>query len=288
MVDCVLYLEGSTEGGLHQIRVLRANKNRFGSTDEVGVYEMTAGRLQPVSDPSSLFMAHRSLMMQDVEGCAVSVALEGRRAVTLEVQALVTVGTEKFSRKTVDGIPVSRLQLLVGVLQKRCKMFFSRQDIYLNVVAGQMRLDRKEANAADLAVAVALVSSLTQIPVRADTAFCGEVGLLGELRTVVSLEKRVKEAKRMGFSRVITARDHGGGPRSKTNQKTHTSNALGIEWVQCETLMDALNLALVSPIPKRTPRKKKGSSEQLSIPGSMEELGLDEIMDDEEDEESFL
>ena len=134
MVDCVLYLEGPSEGGLHQIRVLRANKNRFGSTDEVGVYEMTAGRLKPVSDPSSLFMAHRSLMMEDVEGCAVSVALEGRRAVTMEIQALVTVGTEKFSRKTVDGIPVSRLQLLVGVLQKRCGLFFSRQDIYLNVV----------------------------------------------------------------------------------------------------------------------------------------------------------
>ena len=287
-MDCVLYLEGSTEGGLHQIRVLRANKNRFGSIDEVGVYEMTAGRLQPVSDPSSLFMAHRSLMMEDVEGCAVSVALEGRRAVTLEVQALLTIGTEKFSRKTVDGIPVSRLQLLLGVLQKRCGLFFSRQDVYLNVVAGQMRMDRREANAADLAVAIALVSRLTQIPVRADTAFCGEVGLLGELRTIVSLEKRVKEAKRMGFSRIITARDRGSGPRSKKNQKAYTTNKLGIEWVQCETLKDALNLALVSPLPKRASRKKKQTSDAMPVPGSMEELGLDEIVDDEDDEEGFL
>lgn len=295
MVDCVLYLEGgggegSPLGGLHQIRMLRANKNRFGSTDEVGVYEMTAGRLQPVSDPSSLFMAHRSLMMNDVEGCAVCIALEGRRAVTMEVQALVTMGTEKFSRKTVDGIPVSRVQLLLGVLTKRCGLFFSRQDIYLNIVAGQMRLDRSQANAADLAVSVALVSSLTQIPVRADTAFCGEVGLLGELRSVVSLEKRVKEAKRMGFSRVITAIDRSSaGNRSKKNWKTYsTNNALGIEWIQCETLKEALNLALVDPLPKRKPRKKKEASDTWAIPGSMEELGLDEIMDDEEDEDNFL
>jgi DNA repair protein RadA/Sms len=147
MVDCVLYLEGSLEGtGLHQIRMLRANKNRFGSSDEVGVYTMTDGRLLPVSDPSSLFMSHRDELMEDVEGCAVSIALEGRRALTIEVQALVTMSTEKFNRKTVDGIPLSRVQLLLGVLQKRCRMFFARQDVYLNIVAGQLRLDRREIN----------------------------------------------------------------------------------------------------------------------------------------------
>ena len=288
MVDCVLYLEGSMEGGLHQIRVLRANKNRFGSSDEVGVYEMTAGRLQPVSDPSSLFMAHRNMLQNDVEGCAVSVVMEGRRAVTLEVQALVTMGTEKFSRKTVDGIHLSRVQLLLGVLQKRFGLFFTRQDVYLNVVAGQMRLDRREAHAVDLAVAVALVSSLTQIPVRADTAFCGEVGLLGELRTVVSLEKRVKEARRMGFSRVITARDRGGSGWSNTKRKhqsIYTTMSEGIEWIQCESLLDALNLALVDPLPKRRSRKQKsGGDDAMPIPGSMKELGLDDpAIDDDED-----
>uniref|UniRef100_A0A7S3KWX8 RecA family profile 1 domain-containing protein n=1 Tax=Amphora coffeiformis TaxID=265554 RepID=A0A7S3KWX8_9STRA len=283
MVDCVLYLEGASQGGLHQIRILRANKNRFGSSDEVGVYEMnTAGRLQPVSDPSSLFLAHRILMLQDdSEGCAVSVALEGRRAVTLEVQALVTMGSEKFSRKTVDGIPVARLQLLLGVLQKRCRLYFSKQDVYVNVIAD--RLDRREAHAADLAVAVALVSSLTQIPVRADTAFCGQVGLLGELRTVVSLDKRVQEAKRMGFSRIITARDPSSYNKAKKQQKIYTTTSEGIEWIQCGTLFDALNLAMVDPLPKR--RKTKPSVELLSSPGSMKELGLENaIVDDEEDE----
>jgi len=279
MVDCVLYLEGSSEGGLHQIRILRANKNRFGSSDEVGVYEMsTVGRLQPVSDPSSLFLAHRNLMSQeDSEGCAVSVALEGRRAVTLEVQALVTMGSEKFSRKTVDGIPAARLQLLLGVLQKRCRLYFSRQDIYVNVIAD--RLDRREAQAADLAVAVALVSSLTQIPVRADTAFCGQVGLLGELRTMVSLDKRVQEAKRMGFSRIITARDPSSHKATKKQQKIHTTTSQGIEWIQCGSLLDALNLAMVDPLPKR--RKTKPTLDILSSPGSIDDLGLDDaIVDD--------
>lgn len=281
MVDCVLYLEGTTEGssgGLNQLRILRANKNRFGSADEVGVYEMTAGRLLPVSDPSAMLMEHRKLMMQDVEGCAVSVALEGRRALMTEVQALVTMGTEKFARKTVDGIPNQRLQLLLGVMQKRCGLFFARQDVYLNV-AGQIKLDRREASAADLAVVVALTSSLVQIPVRADTAFCGEVGLLGELRAVASLEKRVKEAQRMGFSRIITARDRSSTSRSKTS----TSTKLGIEWIQCQYLMDALNLALVDPLPKRQRKKKGPNAASSSFPETMEDLGLDKILDDEDE-----
>ena len=282
MVDCVLYLEGSLEGGLHQIRILRANKNRFGSIDEVGVYEMTSGRLMPVSDPSSLFMAHRDELMRDVEGCAVSVAMEGRRAVTLEVQALVTLGTERFSRKTVDGIPLARVQLLLGVLQKRCHLFFARQDIYLNLVAGQIRLDRREANSADLAVAVALVSSLTQIPVRSDTAFCGEIGLLGELRTVPSLEKRVKEAQRMGFGRIITSRDRSrlSGPKS---QKVISRVSNGIEWIQCSSLPEALNQALVDPLPRKRMRPK---NPQVSPPGSVDELGLDPVIQDS-DEDNF-
>jgi DNA repair protein RadA/Sms len=386
MVDCVLYLEGSSVdsgggsgGGIPQLRTLRANKNRFGSTDEVGVYTMTSGRLLPVSDPSSLFMSHRAEMMmqEDVEGCAVSIAMEGRRAVTMEVQALVTMGMEKFNRKTVDGIPLSRVQLLLGVLQKRCRLYFTRQDVYLNVVAGQMRMDRREVNSgtlrvvlhqivcvcvcvcvltwncdyfkkwcshahicsitlplccclqffiiADLAVAVALVSSLTQIPVRADTAFCGEIGLLGELRTVASMDKRIKEAARMGFGRIITGPESklfvgSHHPTSKTtttkttitqkttnkkkiHQKLYASSTIshgGIEWIQCTTLLEALNHALVDPLPTRSSSKKQKQSTansqsttveetMLSSPGSVDELGLGNdptgsriITDDEE------
>ncbi|EED91941.1 Rad51/RecA-like protein, partial [Thalassiosira pseudonana CCMP1335] len=207
MVDCVLYLEG---GGVSSLRVLRAAKNRFGSSEEVGVYEMNGGRdgrLVPVSDPSSFFLATRQ-DSADSEGCAISVVLEGMRSMTVEVQSLVswTAGTGGYGgRKIVDGISSSRLLLILAVLQKRYGISFNRQDVYVNVVGG-MNLGKgsKSGGGSDLAVAVAVVSSLLGIPVRSDTAFVGEVGLLGELRPVHALEKRISEARRMGFSRIVT------------------------------------------------------------------------------------
>lgn len=301
MVDCVLYLEGTADmassGGGSDLRMLRASKNRFGSSDEVGVYEMTTGRLLPVSDPSSLFLAHR-VTEEDAEGCAIAIALEGRRAMTVEVQALVTTagGGSKFGSRTVDGIANSRLMLLLGVLQKRCGIFFltSKLDIYINVV-GRIRLDRGEGNAADLAVAVALVSSLMSIPVRSDTAFVGEVGLLGELRpNLAALDKRLEEARRMGFSRVITARDGRGGSKAKryynkkqrTTTTSSTTRVAGLEWIQCENLLEAINAGLVSPVPKRKPRRRGPPAPgSISPPGSLEDLGLEEIMDDGNDDD---
>jgi DNA repair protein RadA/Sms len=296
MVDCVLYLEGpgsTAAGTLSNLRTLRASKNRFGSADEVGVYEMTGGRLRPVSDPSSLFMAHRS-GQEDLEGCAVAVSLEGMRAITVEVQALVvatppaaaTGGKASYGRRTVDGISYSRLLLLLGVLQKRCKLFFSFRDVYINVV-GRMRLDRGEGNAADLAVAIALVSSLTSIPVRSDTTFVGEVGLLGELRSVGAMEKRVQEARRMGFSRVIGPPDvRSSHKKRKSGEKVITSRlANGMEWIQCDTLMSAINEGLVQPVPKRKPRTPppKMDSGSSDTPGSIEDLGFEQpILDDED------
>lgn len=290
MVDCVLYLEGSEQGGSSMnIRMLRASKNRFGSSDEVGVYEMTSGRLLPVSDPSSLFLAHRSTD-DDAEGCAIAIALEGRRAMTVEVQALVTpaAGNSGYGRRTVDGIANSRLLLLLGVLQKRCGMYaMARQDVYINVV-GRMRLDRGEGNAADLAVAVALVSSLRSIAVRADTAFVGEVGLLGELRQVQALEKRLQEARRMGFSRVVTPRQASSSRSRKSSQGSKSTMVNGVEWIQCNTLLDAINAGLVSPLPKASTRKRQGKNDP-SYPGSLEDLGLEPIMDDEDDDDdAFL
>lgn len=289
MVDCVLYLEGGTEShGSMNIRVLRASKNRFGSSDEVGVYEMTSGRLMPVSDPSSLFLAHR-VTEHDAEGCAIAIALEGRRAMTVEVQALVTPvgGNAGFGRRTVDGIANSRLLLLMGVLQKRSNMFFQRQDVYVNVV-GRMRLDRGEGNTADLAIAVALVSSLRSIAVRADTAFVGEVGLLGELRPVTALEKRLREARRMGFSRVITPRSNTKrSTKGYSNKQISKSIFDGIEWIQCATLRDAIDEGLVIPVPKRVTRKKKKG--ESGMPETLQDLGLDDIIDDEDDEDdAFL
>jgi len=273
--------------------MLRASKNRFGSSDEVGVYEMTSGRLMPVSDPSSLFLAHRN-DQEDAEGCAIAVTLEGMRAVTVEVQALVTwaAGNGKSDYggcRTVNGIAFSRLLLLMGVLQKRCAMSsWSRQDVYINVV-GRMRLDRGEGNAADLAIAVALASSLNSIAVRSDTAFVGEVGLLGELRSVPAVEKRLHEARRMGFSRIVTPRDirRKGKGKQLAQQKTIIAHVNGLEWVQCDTLQTAINEGLVSPIPKRRRRSRSNESSEgadAPAPGTIQDLGLDEIADDQDDD----
>ncbi|GKZ01154.1 hypothetical protein MPSEU_001066800 [Mayamaea pseudoterrestris] len=275
MVDCVLYLEGPSNGGpMSTVRILRASKNRFGSSDEIGVYEMTRGRLLPVSDPSSLFLAHRATQ-EDMDGSATAIALEGRRAIAIEVQALVTAasGGSGFGRRTCDGVATSRLLLLLGVLQKRCGIFMSRQDVYINVV-GRMRLDRGEGNAADLAVAVAIVSSLSNIAVRSDTAFVGEIGLLGELRAVGSLEKRVEEARRMGFSRVVTPKD--GNFRKWPKKGIKSSIMSGVEWIQCDTLLDAINTGLVHVLLKK--KRARKSIEQM-----------EEIVDDEDDEfDSFM
>jgi DNA repair protein RadA/Sms len=172
----------------------------------------------------------------------------------------------------VDGIANSRLLLLLGVLQKRCGVFLSRQDVYVNVV-GRMRLDRGGGNAADLAVAVALVSSLSSIAVRSDTAFVGEIGLLGELRSVAALDKRIQEARRMGFQRIITSLEN---PKARRGTgRTHSS---GIEWVQCSSLMEAINAGLVQSLPRRGRRRSKEGND---APSSSEQL---EIIDDEDDE----
>lgn len=290
MVDCVLYLEGGdhrTIGGVN-LRMLRAAKNRFGSADELGVYEMTSGRLMPVSDPSSLFLSTR-IDSEDSEGCSVSIVLEGLRAMTVEIQALVTPNMEGKGRRTVNGFAYNRLQLLLGVLQKRCGMFFGKQDVYINVV-GNMRLDasQNEGSGSDLAVTLALVSSLLTIPVRSDTAFVGEVGLLGEIRSVPVVEKRLQEAKRMGFSRVVTSRVF---DRKKKNNnirgKPSFSRIYGIDWIQCDTLVDALNEGLVRRLPTRGQRKtnRKKSIDGPGPPGSMEDLMLNDedfIMDEED------
>ncbi len=183
MVDCVLYLEGGSllgsgrgsGGNVSSLRILRAAKNRFGSSEEVGVYEMEGrrgGRLVPVSDPSSFFLSTR-MDDADSEGCAISVVLEGIRSMTVEVQALVawSAGSGAFGgRRIVDGISASRLLLILAVLQKRYGISFFKRDVYVNVVGG-MNLGKgsKGGGGSDLAVAVAVVSSFTGIPVRSDT-----------------------------------------------------------------------------------------------------------------------
>ena len=206
---------------------------------------------------------------------------------TIEIQALVVpaAGNAGFGRRTVDGIAHSRLLMLMGVLQKRCGIFLSKQDVYVNVV-GRIRLDRgHDGNAGDLAVAMALVSSLTSIPVRSDTAFVGAVDLSGDLRQAVAMEKRLQEAWRMGFSRVVTGR------AKNTNKKMGRSGSIspvkGVEWIQCTTLKEAIDAGLVRSLPKRRARKiKPDASHGPAAPGKVEDLGL-EIMDDAEDGDDY-
>ena len=310
MVDSVLYLEGGAllgagggggherggdgGGGISSLRVLRAAKNRFGSSEEVGVYEMgRAGRLIPISDPSSFFLSTR-LDNADAEGCAISVVLEGIRAMTVEVQALVawSAGSAGYSgRRIVDGVSNSRLLLILAVLHKRYGISFRGRDVYVNVVGG-MHLGRgsKSGGGSDLAVAVSIVSSLVGIPVRSDTAFVGEIGLLGELRPVHSLDKRISEARRMGFSRIVVpaASNQKKKREGKMRPGPREASAGGIKQLMCDNLMDAINCGLVSKLPaKQTKSGAMLNKTQRSISGGRPNDAFDVIEDDEDDDYNF-
>lgn len=193
MVDAVLYLEGDR---FHQYRILRAVKNRFGSTDEVGVFEMAEVGLREVPNPSEAFLEERS---GTATGSTVAVTMEGTRPILVEVQALTTATAFGLPRRSANGLDNSRLQLLVAVLQKRVGLGLGGQDIYANVVGGLKIAEP----AADLAVALAIGSSFKERQVDSGTVAIGEVGLSGELRSVSQLDRRVNEARRLGFSRVI-------------------------------------------------------------------------------------
>ncbi|MFM7343806.1 MAG: DNA repair protein RadA [Tagaea sp.] len=193
MVDTVLYFEG--ERG-HQFRILRAVKNRFGPTDEIGVFEMTDRGLSEVPNPSALFLAERR---GEVSGAAVFAGMEGTRPVLVEIQALVAPTSYGTPRRAVVGWDSGRLAMVLAVLETRCGLAFGGADVYLNV-AGGLRIAEP---AADLAVAAALVSALTDTPVPADTVVFGEIGLSGEVRAVGQTEARLKEAAKLGFTKAF-------------------------------------------------------------------------------------
>ena len=193
MVDTVLYLEGDRG---HQFRVLRGVKNRFGPTDEIGVFEMTDKGLMEVSNPSALFLADRR---GDTSGAAVFAGLEGTRPVLVEIQALVAPASYGTPRRAVIGWDGGRLAMVLAVLEARCGVSFGQNDVYLNV-AGGLRISEP---AADLAVAAALLSSLTGEPVPAECVVFGEIGLSGEVRRVSQPELRLKEAVKLGFTQGI-------------------------------------------------------------------------------------
>jgi len=196
MVDTVLYFEGDRS---HQFRILRAVKNRFGATDEIGVFEMAGKGLVQVENPSALFLEQRQ---QNIPGSAVLAGLEGTRPVLVEVQALVAPSPLGTPRRAVIGWDSGRLAMVLAVLEARCGLEFSGKDIYLNI-AGGVRIAEP---AADLAVAAALVSSVSGVPVPADTVFFGEIGLAGEIRQVPQPEMRMKESSKLGFEKAVLPR----------------------------------------------------------------------------------
>jgi DNA repair protein RadA/Sms len=193
MVDTVLYFEG--ERG-HQFRILRSVKNRFGPTDEIGVFEMTDAGLVEVANPSALFLADRR---GEVSGAAVFAGMEGTRPVLVEIQALVGPSGFGTPRRAVVGWDSGRLAMVLAVLETRCGLVFGSSDVYLNV-AGGLRISEP---AADLAVAAALVSSLTGRPVPSESVVFGEIGLSGEVRPVGQTDARLKEAAKLGFTRAL-------------------------------------------------------------------------------------
>src|SRR5579863_5877636 len=201
MVDTVLYFEG--ERG-HQFRILRAVKNRYGPTDEIGVFEMTDRGLAEVPNPSALFLADRR---KEVTGAAVFAGMEGTRPVLVEIQALIAPTSYGTPRRAVVGWDGNRLAMVLAVLEARCGLQIGARDIYLNV-AGGLRITEP---AADLAVASALVSALTMEPVQADTVVFGEIGLSGEVRPVGQGEARLKEAAKLGFTQALVPARRGRG-----------------------------------------------------------------------------
>jgi DNA repair protein RadA/Sms len=190
MVDTVLYFEGDRG---HHFRILRAVKNRFGATDEIGVFEMTDRGLSEVANPSALFLAERR---GNVSGSCVFAGMEGTRPMLVEIQALVAPSTLSSPRRAVVGWDSNRLSMVLAVLDARCGLALSGNDVYLNV-AGGLRIAEP---AADLAVACALVSSASDTPAPADMVVFGEIGLSGEVRAVSQTDARLKEAAKLGFA----------------------------------------------------------------------------------------
>jgi DNA repair protein RadA/Sms len=214
MVDTVLYFEG--ERG-HQFRILRAVKNRFGPTDEIGVFEMTDRGLIEVANPSSLFLSDRE---RAVSGAAVFAGIEGTRPMLVEVQALVAPSSFATPRRAVVGWDGGRLAMVLAVLEARCGLALGARDVYLNV-AGGLRIAEP---AADLAVAAALMSSLADQPVPSETVVFGEIGLSGEVRPVNQMDLRLKEAARLGFGHaIVPPRPRSAGAQGKTGARSGTT-----------------------------------------------------------------
>lgn len=217
MVDTVLQFEGERH---YAYRILRALKNRFGSTNEIGVFEMRDNGLQEVKNPSEVFLSERSF---GASGSTVVASVEGTRPILIEVQALVTPTSYGVPQRTTTGFDSRRLGLLVAVLEKRLGMVLGQQDVFVNI-AGGVRIDEP---AVDLGIASSIISSLRDVPIDSQTVAVGEIGLSGEVRTVSQIEKRVQEAAKLGFHRIILPRNN-----LKGVLRSHGIELIGVERIE--------------------------------------------------------
>ena len=224
IVDAVLYFEGDRQ---MSFRILRAVKNRYGSTNEIGVFDMGENGLTQVENPSEAMLAGRP---HHVSGTCVTCVMEGSRPLLAEIQGLATSTGFGNPRRMATGFDYNRMNLLLAVLEKRGGYFFSNLDAYINIVGG-LRLDEP---ASDLAVALALLSSLKDTPIREDTIAFGEIGLAGELRAVSQAQARISEAARLGFSRCILPYH---------NLKSITQPPAGMELIGAKSIREAFSAA---------------------------------------------
>ena len=237
MVDCVLYFEGDSSIGY---RILRAVKNRFGSTNEIGVFEMREEGLREVPNPSESLLSGRPI---GAAGTCVACAMEGSRPVLAEVQALVTKTNANVPRRSFNGLEFNRSMLLLAVLEKRGGLRISSCDAYINVIGG-LRLDEP---AADLAAVLAIASSYTDRPISDQMAAIGEVGLAGEIRSVSAMEQRLAEVRRLGFDTCIV-------PRLRESKLKLPD---GLQLIQVKNISEALSAAIGA-------KRKNGETENNS------------------------
>lgn len=223
MVDTVLYFEGDLH---HTYRILRAVKNRFGSTNELGIFEMREEGLREVANPSEIFLEER---LKDASGSAIVVSMEGTRPILVEIQALITPTIFGNAQRTASGLDRNRVSLIMAVLEKRAKLTLQNQDAYLKA-AGGVKLDEP---AIDLALAISIVSSFKNQGTRPTDSFVGEIGLTGEIRRVNRIEQRVAEAQKLGFKRILIPKNNLKGWQPPE----------GIEVVGVATIADAIRWA---------------------------------------------
>ncbi|HEX2786409.1 MAG TPA: DNA repair protein RadA [Ignavibacteria bacterium] len=223
MVDVVLQFEGERT---HSYRILRGIKNRFGSTNEIGIFEMTDTGLKEVLNPSEVFLSQRNY---GASGCIISCSIEGSRPILIEVQGLVTSTNYGMPQRTASGFDYKRLNLLVAVLEKKLGLFLNKSDIFVNI-AGGVKIDEP---AIDLAIAMSIYSSSRDIPLDSETVVLGEIGLSGEIRTISYIDKRINEAAKLGFKKIIIP---------KGNLKNINTKNSKIDIVPVENIRNAIEL----------------------------------------------